>query len=88
MKNWHSIVGPNGMCECGVKADGTVVTCGKLLDVYVREQAARIGAAALEKYGQHQYPCEKDGGWDSIVSKDAQCTCGLEAALEAIGLKA
>ena len=30
-RNWHSIVGPNGMCECGVKADGTVVHCGELL---------------------------------------------------------
>ncbi len=30
-RNWHSIVGPNGMCECGVKADGTVINCADLL---------------------------------------------------------
>lgn len=30
--NWHAIIGPNGMCLCGVQADGTVVRCGDLLD--------------------------------------------------------
>lgn len=30
-RNWHSIVGPNGMCECGVRADGAVVNCADLL---------------------------------------------------------
>lgn len=43
-RNWHSIVGPNGMCECGVKADGTVVNCSDLMasDV-VAKLAAIVG---------------------------------------------
>ncbi len=42
--NFHAIEGPNGMCACGVKADGTVVTCGALLEEYVQERIV----AALE----------------------------------------
>lgn len=30
-RNFHNIIGPNGMCSCGVEADGTVVTCAGLL---------------------------------------------------------
>lgn len=33
--NFHVITGPNGMCMCGVKADGTVVTCSGLLDEHI-----------------------------------------------------
>ena len=36
-RNWHSIIGPNGMCECGVDADGKVTWCGDLL---IQERAA------------------------------------------------
>lgn len=43
--NWHAIIGPNGMCECGVRADGTVVTCGALLREHVE---ASLASAALE----------------------------------------
>lgn len=30
-RNWHSIIGPNGMCECGLQPDGTYKKCGELL---------------------------------------------------------
>jgi hypothetical protein len=40
--NWHAIIGPNGMCECGVTADGTVVTCRGLLD----QEIAQLGQEA------------------------------------------
>jgi hypothetical protein len=36
--NWHVIIGPNGMCRCGVKADGTVETCAQLF----RAETARF----------------------------------------------
>lgn len=39
---------------------------------------------ALEKYGQHRYPCAMGGDWIgsvSVVPKDAVCDCGLAAAL-------
>lgn len=43
--NFHAIIGPNGMCACGVRGDGTVVTCGQLLDELVeRRAAARVEA--------------------------------------------
>jgi len=38
MMNFHAITGPNGMCMCGVDAHGTVVTCGQLLEAYIRER--------------------------------------------------
>ena len=30
-RNWHSIIGPNGMCECGVDEAGLVTHCADLL---------------------------------------------------------
>lgn len=38
--NFHAIIGPNGMCMCGVDAHGTVTTCGQLLKAYMQEQLA------------------------------------------------
>ena len=46
-RNWHSIVGPNGMCECDVNADGMVVTCGALLAVERGTAAACSGCGVL-----------------------------------------
>lgn len=40
--NFHAIEGPNGMCRCGVLADGTVETCGDLLRQYVQAQVRAI----------------------------------------------
>lgn len=42
--NFHAIVGPNGMCSCGVEADGTVVTCGGLLEELIQERLAALSA--------------------------------------------
>lgn len=40
-RNWHSIIGPNGQCECGVDAEGNVVTCGTIW----REESAPLESA-------------------------------------------
>jgi hypothetical protein len=46
-RNWHSIVGPNGMCECGVDAAGVVTTCGQLhqAEVLAGPEACQHGTA-------------------------------------------
>lgn len=48
-KNWHSIIGPGGLCECGVRANGRVVRCADLL-------AGDLAGAVtvLERHGQTQ----------------------------------
>jgi hypothetical protein len=50
--NFHAIIGPNGMCMCGVKEDGTVVTCGGLLKAQQQQQleatTARVQALLQE----------------------------------------
>lgn len=43
--NFHAIEGPNGMCACGVRADGTVVTCGALLEQEISERTAALRAS-------------------------------------------
>lgn len=43
-RNWHAIEGPNGMCACGVTADGTVVTCGRLLEDEIADRLAVLEA--------------------------------------------
>lgn len=51
--NFHAIVGPNGMCMCGVDPDRGVVTCANLLDKYItgvvraERQLARAEAVQL-----------------------------------------
>lgn len=46
--NFHAIAGPNGMCECGVRADGTVVHCSDLLEAYVQERLSALRAVPQE----------------------------------------
>jgi hypothetical protein len=69
--NFHAIVGPNGRCECGVLTDGTVVTCGDLLEAYVQRRLAAlsasgagVGADAIrllrEVYQTHRTPTDAE----------------------------
>jgi hypothetical protein len=54
--NFHAIIGPNGMCMCGVEADGTVVTCGALLRAQQASEVEALRAALadiMEKAGSH-----------------------------------
>lgn len=48
-RNFHAIEGPNGMCACGVKADGTMVTCAALLEAYVQERILALAGAPVNE---------------------------------------
>ncbi len=47
--NFHAIEGPNGMCACGVRANGAVVHCELLLEEYVQRRIAALELTGLVK---------------------------------------
>lgn len=65
--NFHAIVGPNGMCECGVRADGSVVTCQGLLEAEIlhSEKDNQQLRAFLEREGYRRCdaPACNCGSW-------------------------
>ncbi len=56
--NFHAIVGPNGMCMCGVEADGTVVTCGALLKAEIERASRDTKCCGGERCGGHSSDVE------------------------------
>lgn len=65
--------------QCGLSHDGNGLdSCQKAARAHYEE---RIGGlwAALVKYGQHTYFCEKRF---FEIHADVPCTCGLDQALE------
>ena len=81
--NFHAIIGPNGMCECGVRDDGTVVTCGGLLE---QEIAALHGSEAGPQEAREEPSAEN--GWmqsnlTSGLQSDGQSPSGSEAGVSA-----
>lgn len=52
-RNWHSIIGPNGMCECGVRDSGEIVYCSSLLkreETSLREDLQTIRAQQKDDF--------------------------------------
>lgn len=84
--NWHAIVGPSGMCECGVRDDGSVVTCGDLLQQEKQSERDAI-VVRLASFCKHKPGCAS--GWRASTgsSQIGPCDCGLDAAIAAAGSK-
>lgn len=74
--NFHAIVGPNGMCMCGVRDDGTVVTCGELLRLryepkrYSVEDIEEITAAITAIVREADEGFQKAGGTSRHWARD------------------
>lgn len=79
-RNFHSIIGPNGMCECGVLADGTVVRCGELLESQIRD-AFRAGFVAHPEAEAPQFKWSFDPASCSAGDREGSAWVAWRAAL-------
>jgi hypothetical protein len=85
--NFHAIIGPNGMCMCGVEADGTVVTCGGLLDALIRERRTedyRSGYSAGYSHGKNGEPM-RDEQSARLFYGEAQATNAVDPSAQLPG---
>lgn len=79
--NFHAIEGPNGMCACGVRADGAVVHCNLLLEEYVMRRIAALELTALVKEAseimQITYAGNFPAGIESFLARAHRALSGV-----------
>jgi hypothetical protein len=85
--NFHAIEGPNGMCACGVRADGTVISCGLLLEEYVQRRIGALELTALVNEAaeimQIVYAGNFPAGIESFLTRAHRAALGLPPATSA-----